>query len=273
MSFKIGFTAEPETKGLYAQTNHTHTFDGAFRAKRSVVDVHFPQRHITCAYYNDQFDLKRGDVVFVEGKLEGLRGRVIEVNYNFKIKLSGYKRVIAVADTEVIGEFHLAGSHLLTIDGGALTYRQIRTWFFPPEKEDEDYVAANEGDTFALNDLGAMKISNEAAERGHEYYMQNQVAYIELDHGRGRAIVLGSRPYEVEFGFKNGQISGLVCDCYCVGACKHQFATMLQLKEALEIAAEHYHFVDPEDYLAVVSKAVFFENAVDSKPKGTITMR
>ena len=54
---------------------------------------------MTLSYYNDLFDLHRGDLVFVVGKLEGLRGIVVDVSYNFKIKLSDYKRVIAVADT------------------------------------------------------------------------------------------------------------------------------------------------------------------------------
>ena len=55
-------------------------------ARKSVVQVYFPERHASYAYYNDRFDLKCGDIVFVEGKLEGIRGRVTEVNYNFKIK-------------------------------------------------------------------------------------------------------------------------------------------------------------------------------------------
>lgn len=59
--------------------------------KKSVVEVFFPARHLTCSYYNDIFNLKHGDIVYVEGKLEGLRGRVVDINYNFKIKLSDYK--------------------------------------------------------------------------------------------------------------------------------------------------------------------------------------
>ena len=38
--------------------------------------------------YNDLFDLHPGDLVYVDGKLEGHRGRVTDVNYNFKIKVS-----------------------------------------------------------------------------------------------------------------------------------------------------------------------------------------
>lgn len=266
MSFKIGFVAEPEkNEPTYQNTTMQKEFRTA--AKKSVVDVYFPDRNITCSYYNDMFDLKRGDIVYVEGKLEGLRGHVTNVNYTFKIKLSDYKRVIGVADTDVIGEFHLAGSHFITTDSGALKFEQIITWFKAPSEEEE--FVSNEGEeVFNINLLGDMNINKSTADKGYEYFMENRVAYIELDHGKGRAIVVGSKPYEVEFNFANGDISGLVCNCYCTGACKHEFAVMLQLKETLDIIADNYKFVDTNDYLAIVNKVVFFKNAVDSKTKG-----
>ena len=98
--------------------------------RKSIVQVRFPGKGMALSYYNDQFDLKLGDLVYVDGKLEGQLGRVVEINYNFKIKLSDYKRVIGVANTDVIGEFRLAGSHFITVDGGALTYEQAATWIF-----------------------------------------------------------------------------------------------------------------------------------------------
>ena len=80
-----------------------------------------------------------------------------------------------------------------------------------------------------------MKVSNTVAERGHKYYMENRVRYISIDGTHGYAIVEGSKAYEVEFQYNNGEISGLTCSCFCSGSCKHQFATMLQLRETLEI--------------------------------------
>ena len=270
MSFKIGFTAETERKEQTYQNTITQKEFKA-NAKKSVVDVFFPDRHLTCSYYNDMFDLKRGDIVYVDGKLEGKRGRVVDINYNFKIKLSDYKRVIGVADTDVIGEFHLAGSHFITTDGGALAFEQIITWFKAPS-HDEETVSGEGDEVFNLANLGDMKIDKATADRGYDYFMENRVAYIELDHGKGRAIVTGTKPYEVEFNFANSDISGLVCNCYCTGSCKHEFAVMLQLKETLDIIAENYKFIDLHDYLAVVNKIVFFENAIDSKTKGNFTI-
>ena len=93
--------------------------------RKSVVQVYFPDRDRSYSYYNDQFDLQCGDIVFVEGKLEGVRGRVTEVNYNFKIKLSDYKRVIAVADTNVTGQFYMAGSHFVTFESDMLPSNKV----------------------------------------------------------------------------------------------------------------------------------------------------
>ena len=63
-------------------------------------------------YFNALFDLKVGDRVYVDGKLEGQLGHVVDVSYNFKIKISDYKKVIAVVDTTVHGQFYMAGSHV-----------------------------------------------------------------------------------------------------------------------------------------------------------------
>lgn len=232
--------------------------------KKSVVEVYFPDRHLTCSYLNDKFDLKRGDIVYVDGKLEGMRGRVVEINYNFKIKLSDYKRVI--------GEFHLANSQFITIDEGALRYDQVATWFKAPESEDEEYVFSSSDEAFNLADLSGMNIKSEIAERGHEYYMENRVVYIELSHGKGGALVTGGKTYDVEFNYNGEDISGLVCNCYCTGACKHEFATMLQLRDILTKIKNEYPFIKHNDYLAAVSKLSFFEFVIDGNTKGTFTM-
>ena len=86
MSFKIGFTAEAENDNKRIIEN-TPVQKEAPIFKKSVVEVFFPDRQKAYSYYNDMFDLKRGDVVYVEGKLEGLRGRVTQINYNFKISI------------------------------------------------------------------------------------------------------------------------------------------------------------------------------------------
>ena len=197
MAFKIGFSADTGEKKPVAATYTVPQQTAAPR--KSVVQIYFADRHMTLAYYNDQFDLHRGDMVYVDGKLEGMLGRVTEVNYNFKIKVSDYKRVIAVVDTTVHGQFFMAGSHFVTFDREALPSSKAVTWFKAPAKEDDEFVSGSDDTTFRLDDLKGMNVTAAIAERGHEYYMENKVRYISIDGTKGYAIVEGSEAYEVEF--------------------------------------------------------------------------
>ena len=271
MAFKIGFAAEhPENK----PAGVTYTAQQVQAAPRkSVVQVYFADRNMTLAYYNDQFDLHRGDMVYVDGKLEGKRGRVTEVNYNFKIKISDYKRVIAVVDTTVSGQFFMAGSHFVTFDREALPISKAVTWFKAPAKEDDEFVSGSDDTAFRLDDLAGMKVSAVIAECGHDYYMENKVRYISIDGTKGYAIVEGSEAYEVEFEYRNGEISGLICSCFCSYNCKHEFAAMLQLKEILELIGKHYEDeYERTGYFAAINKGTLFAFAIDGKDTGSFTL-
>ena len=105
---------------------------------------------MTLTYFNDKFDLKCGDLVYVEGKLEGLQGRVTGVNYNFKIKVSDYKRVITVVDTNVSGQLFMAGSHFVTFNRNALPSEKILTWFKAPAVDDDEYIIGSDDTAFVL---------------------------------------------------------------------------------------------------------------------------
>ncbi len=259
MSFKIGFMSKHGGSG---EKENTNAMTAKSVPRRSVVQVEF-KNGASYSYYNDSFDLQRGDFVYVDGKLEGMLGRVAEVSCNFKIKPSMYKRVISLVDTEVHGRFYNAGSHVITFDRGTLPREKVRTWFFPPDGEEET-VSGFDGESFPISELGKMKITPQIAERGHEYYTENRVAYLSLDGDSGYAIVEGSEPYEVEFRYQNGDISALVCSCFCTYNCKHEFAAMLQLKEALERIEKHYSAeLERTGTFAEMVKGIFFEMAVD----------
>lgn len=68
MTLKIGFHSDsyPEQTTLEKTESNTQS-----KAVKSLVQVHFPSRNMTLSYYNDMFDLHRGDIVYVDGKLEG----------------------------------------------------------------------------------------------------------------------------------------------------------------------------------------------------------
>ena len=267
--YPIGFTTTsdnevtvPNSNDIIATQNNT--------ARKSVVRVYFPVRNMTLSYYNDMFDLHKGDIVYVDGKLEGLQGRIVDITYSFKIKLSDYKRVIAVADTSVKGQLYFAGSHIISFDPEAHPFGKVKNWFRAPAADGE-YVIGESGESFPLGDLGEMKISHEIAERGNEYYMDNRVCYISVDGTRGKAIVTSGENYIVEFTYNNGEISNLVCSCFCSYSCKHEFAVMLQLRECLDFIANEYA-KKQTDYLAAISKEAFVNIALNGKQKGKINI-
>ena len=271
MAFKIGFVAD-EYENKVVETVH-NVPQPMVAARRSVVQVYFPNNNVTLAYYNDRFDLQRGDLVYVDGSLEGELGRVKEVNYNFKIKIADYKRVIAVVDTKVKGRFSMAGSHFVTFDRDALPAQKVRAWFKAPMKEGEEFVSGSDDTTFSLDDLSGMKVSAAIAERGADYYMDNKVRYISVDGANGYAIVEGGEAYEVEFEYRNGEISKLTCSCFCSYNCKHEFAAMLQLRETLKLIEKNYAGeFDCGGYFAAITKGALFAFAIDGHETGSFTL-
>lgn len=272
MTFKIsGFGSTPVDKKniMPAYQPEKETIS----PRKCVVQVRFPGRGMALSYYNDQFDLKVGDLVYVDGKLEGQLGRITDVSHNFKIKISEYKKVIAVVDTEVHGQFYMANSHFVTFDPAVLPKEQIAMWFKAPAKEDDEFVSGSDDTSFRLDDLKGMNITSAIAERGHEYYLENRVRYICLNGTQGYAIVEGNESYAIDFEYHNGEISQLVCDCPCSCNCKHEFAAMLQLRETLEIIEKQYaEEFERTSYFAAISKGTLFAFAVDGKETGSFTL-
>ena len=270
MKTSIGFIAQNTV------TNKPETVIGPTLQtppRRSIVQVYFPNRGMSLSYYNDQFDLHCGDLVYVDGKLEGMRGRVTEVSYNFKIKVSDYKRVVSVVDTSVSGQFFMAGTHFVTFDRGALPFEKARSWFKAPLKEEDEIVSGSDDTRFKLEGLDGMKISPMVAERGRDYFVENRVKYVSLDGTKGYAIVEGSTAYEVEFEYDNGEISGLTCSCFCSQSCKHEVAAMLELRERLSKINEYYmEEYEKSGYFAAIDKDVLFLFAIDSREIGSITL-
>lgn len=269
MKFKIGFDGYSKEKE-YPVDNRIITEEKA--PVKSLVQVQFPNRGRSLAYYNDRFDLHVGDLVFVDGKLEGERGIVTDVSYAFKIKLSDYKRVIAVADTTVKGELCFGGSHLVSFVRSVIPYDKIRGWFLPPA-DDEEYAVGSDDRGFLLEKLDEFDIQPQIADRGFDYYNHNKVVYLCLDGIHGKAIVEGSAPYELTFDYQNGEVSNLICDCFCSFHCKHEFALLLQLRETLKIIEKQYEdLYEQSDYFAAICKATLFNYAMNTDKSGSIVL-
>ena len=265
IGFNTGINDEPKKENPVTQQIEST------EPRKSLVQVYFPSRGMNLAYYNDKFDLKIGDLVYVDGKLEGLKGQVTEVNYSFKIKLSDYKKVIAIIDTNVKGDLYFSNLHIISFDRNTIPFEKIKTWFKAPE-DDEEYVISNDNtQSFPLDDLSKMNVSHYIADRGHEYYMDNNVGYICIDKNHGYAIVEGSEPYEIEFDYDEGIISNLTCSCFCSYTCKHEFASMLQLRSTLEFITKNYEN-EYNDYFAAISKNIFMNFVMNKKESGKISL-
>ena len=148
MKFKIGFSAEEKKENPAREVKQKTKAE--VKTKPSLVDIRFPDIYKSYTYYNDRFDLHEGDTVFVDGKLEGVAGRVVAVTCNFKIKLSDYKRVISVADTDVKGQLYFHKTRVVSFDPTTIPFGKIASWYFPPT-DPEDIVSGEDDSTILLD--------------------------------------------------------------------------------------------------------------------------
>ena len=277
MAFKIGFaTSSVEDTLRELEEELPETQHKSF-PRQSIVKVRFIGRNTTLVYYNDLFDLHNGDVVYVDGKMEGLPGRVIDINYNFKIKRSDYRRVIALADSDVHGTFYMTLTHFISFDRHAVPRSKASTWFLAPVSQEDEYITgSNDTDYFSLDNLNGMRVSSAIAERGFDYFISNHVQYLCLDDTDGYAIVEGSdcNYYEVEFQYtSDGAVGGITCTCPCGYHCKHEYAVMLQLRELLDlIEAKYSDEYGRSNFVSIIYKEALFRYAVDWKESGSITL-
>ena len=90
-----------------------------------------------------------------------------------------------------------------------------------------------------------------------------------MDGAEGYALVEGSHPYEVDFLYHDGKIESLTCSCFCSSSCKHEVATMLQLRETLQKIEKHYkEEYEQTGYFAAIDKGALFMFAIDGKEPG-----
>lgn len=258
MKFKIGFTAEKEVEKKAPKTETKAPEEAP--ARESLVRVYFPQRGFDCTYYNNLFDLHVGDLVYVDGKLEGKRGKVIDVSYTFKIKLSDYKRVIAKIDTDISGEFCYVGDELFSFDKSTVPFGKILPYFKAPAKPDEEYASAKENKFYNLDDLEGMGAYEHTIMVGKSDFNCGEVLYLSVEDGKGHAIVGTNELREVEFDYKNGMIANITCDCWACSICKHGVAAVFALKSVLEKVEKHFpEKFEASGYFAVMSKNTFMD--------------
>lgn len=203
---------------------------------RSLVSISFERMNMPLTYYNDRFDLKPGDRVFVTGKLEGEVGIVESVTTKFRIRLADYQRVISVAQTPVRGSYVPKGNVMLSYDLDALSPEEFRKWILPPpEQADErDEVIFGDGFEVPLDDPGQAEDADPAVlDRALEYCRSGKIGYVSVRGGEGKAYVHGSRWYEVDFRLRDNLLQEAYCECPYPGLCKHLLAVGVLLAAML----------------------------------------
>lgn len=260
MKMPIGFIS-PDDKGKQSDQFTRPQVENNDSTPKMVL-VQFPGAGIPLSYYCEDFDLHVGDLVFVEGKYEGRLGRVEKISTNFSVDLDSYKKVVGVADTDVVGSFKPIEGHFITFDRNALPFKKARSWFLPA-CQDESFIDYDEPG-FPLSDPGKWPGKKvEIMDRGLDYFSAGKVVYLSLDKEEGRAIVAGTKPYEVRFKYCDGMISNICCTCPCGFFCKHEVAVLIQLKEILKWFEEsNNRDYQRSQYFSIVSVSALYRFAV-----------
>ena len=219
---------------------------------RCLAEVHFPSEDKHYPYYNDLFDLKVGDAVFVSGKFAGKLGFVTSVTTRFKIDLAYYKKVVAKPEFRFSGSFTPVLSMMLSPGSAAFPdAATLKSWVQPPKDgdgEEINQIVVGDGFAFDLEDFEQDDEVDEAkVERALEYCREGRVRYLSLQNGVGTAFVEGSVWYEVNFRYVEGQIWDMYCDCPCPGLCKHDIAVLVVLRALLR----QPELFDESDFTAI----------------------
>ncbi len=200
-------------------------------AVKSLVRVHFEDAAYELTYFNDAFDLKPGDRVFVSGKRAGEVGIVNAVSTKFRIKASDYERVIALAQTPIRGTYKPVADKMLSYDSNALSPEEFRKWVMQPEEPTEDdEIICGDGYEIPLNDPhNAEGVDKAVFGRALNYCGSGRIGYIAVKGGVGKAYVEGEHWYELDFRIRDNIIEEAYCGCPYPGLCKHLLAVAVTL--------------------------------------------
>ena len=230
-----------------------------------LAEVRFDNAKEAGTFIVEHMELSEGGPVYVTGPMQNKIGTVVDVTYHCKIRPSKYERVVAKIDTDLYGEF-IPLEHLwVTFDRHCMDKDKMRLWFLSP-LSDGECVNSSGFIPFALHNLDSFQISEIRAQRGESYYEEHRVVYICLDKSKGYAIVQGSEYYEVTFTYIGEKIHDIVCNCYCEGHCKHEYAVLLQLQDLVDDWAVNFDENYPkQEYFAAIDKTAAWNMSISRK--------
>lgn len=238
---------------------------------RSVVTVLFENGKMY-PYYNDRFCLHCGDYVYVDGKLAGKLGQVIEYTEAFCINLKYYKRVIQKVTRNISGTFQKFGGYLFSKDITALTPEQIQPWFYPPQNDGEkDELVYGNGFTVEISNTSEQNELETKSQykNGIDSYYDGVIQYLSYDGKNGYAIVkTENEPTDyatVTFRLENGKIHTAFCTCIAPGFCSHLISVIYGISQWTQNETLQ---IGNDEFIAIQSTV--FEKFI--APKTTITV-
>ena len=214
-------------KGLIKKALEAVNEQDEERTPKRLVEVEF-EGYRKYVYFSDIERIAVGDCVRVNGKLEESVGVVQNVRSSFKKPDFEMKWVEEILDNDVSGEYFTLDQDLVSTNC-RLTVKKFMTLSGVVYKENEavfDNETEIDLETFTKSELftEAVKL------RGEQIFEDEEVLFISLQDGIGKAIVYGSKLYEIDFRCKNGKITNMACDCPCFDECKHEYALLLKLR-------------------------------------------
>ena len=238
------------------------------RIPKNLVEVRF-EDGFTLSYFSDLPEIKVGDVVTVEGKMENQIAVVKKVLKSFKKPKFEMKWISGVIDTNIAGVYFKIEDDVVSLDTTLTVEKFLSIYAGVKYKENEavgeDDIELNleELEKSDLFDDELVKI------RGQKLFKDGFVPFIYLKSGVGKAVVRSSNGdewYEIDFRCKRGSITYIACDCPYFGNCKHLYAFLLKLRDFSKKFFEKYN----NDSFVMCKKECF--NYIMSYGKGRVTI-
>ena len=203
------------------------------RVPKNLVQVKFDDG-LTLMYFSDLPEIKVGDVVTVDGKMENQIAVVTKVLSSFKKPKFDMKWIVSKIDNDITGVYFKIEDEVVSLDSNLTVDKFMNIYAGVKYKENlavgEDNIELNL-EKLEESDLFEDEL---VKERGRLLYKANAVQYIWLKDGVGKAVVRSSNGddwYEIDFRCRKGRITYIACDCPYFGECKHLYAFLLKLRD------------------------------------------
>jgi len=220
-------------------------------------------------YINNQFDLKVGDKVYVNGKCKDQIGTVIEVINQFKASIKHYKYVVQKINFDFHGKFTKCEEFFVSVGEDALPYEQVFSWIKGPSLEEEpgenEFLVCGNGYEIDLNDFDVencelTKYKN--LEDEYCFIKTIEVEFITVKNSVGKAFVYNDDEYsivEFKIDMKTKKMSNIFCDCLSARLCFDIEAVAIAIITAIKKGV----LTDDENFTIIESE--LFEKIIEEK--------